>query len=377
MHIVSIGVDLGKNTFHLVALGERSKTLLRKKFSRAQLPAYTANLPSSLIGLEACAGSHGLGSVLHQQGHQVRLMPAQFVKPYRKSNKNDFLDAEAIAEAVTKQNMRFAQLKTQEQLDVQAMHRVRDRLVQRRTALINEIRGFLLERGITFAAGPIHLRKNLLTVIEDAEQNLSSRLRWLLERLWLEWKQLESDIKTITEEIERIANQHALCRRLQQIPGFGPWSLPRLWPPSVTALPFGEGATLPPGLAWCHGNTPPGKTETARHRQARQHLFASHVDPRCSCSAVSRQVRHRRIRAMGSPADAACTAQQSRGRNRQQTGSHGLGGTVQWQRLSAPGFADERSLIGRGKDAGLGKHKPLSTFPPPLRLARRVPFKLC
>jgi transposase len=90
--------------------------------------------------------------VLREQGHQVRLIPAQFVKPYRKSNKNDFIDAEAIAEAVTKQNMRFVQIKTQEQLDWQAMHRVRDRLMQRRTALINEIRGFLLERGLTFAA---------------------------------------------------------------------------------------------------------------------------------------------------------------------------------------------------------------------------------
>ena len=94
----------------------------------------------------------------------MRLIPAQFVKPYRKSNKNDFLDAEAIAEAVTSENMRFAQIKTQEQLDIQAMHRVRDRLVQRRTSLINQIRGFLLERGITFAARPIHLRKNLPAV---------------------------------------------------------------------------------------------------------------------------------------------------------------------------------------------------------------------
>lgn len=222
MYIASIGIDLGKATFHLVALGEHTKVLLRKKFSRAQLLAYTANLPSSLIGLEACAGAHRLGSVLHEQGHQVRLMPAQFVKPYRKSNKNDFIDAEAIAEAVTKENMRFVPIKTEEQLDVQAMHRVRDRLVQRRTALINEIRGFLLERGISFAVRPIHVRKNLPAVIEDAEQNLSSRMRWLLERLWQEWKQLESDIKTVTEEIERIANQHALCRRLQQIPGFGP-----------------------------------------------------------------------------------------------------------------------------------------------------------
>ncbi len=222
MHIASIGIDLGKTTFHLVALGEQNKILVRKKFSRAQLLAYTVNLPTSLIGLEACSGAHFLGSALRAQGHQVRLMPAQFVKPYRKSNKNDFIDAEAIAEAVTKQNMRFVPIKTQEQLDWQAMHRVRDRLMQRRTALINEIRGFLLERGLTFAARPIHLRKNLPTVIEDAEQNLSPRLRWLLDRLWQEWKQTEIDIKAITDEIERISNDDARCRRLRQIPGFGP-----------------------------------------------------------------------------------------------------------------------------------------------------------
>ena len=157
-----------------------------------------------------------------EQGHQVRLIPTQFVKPYRKSNKNDFIDAEAIAEAVTEQNMRFVQIKTQEQLDWQAMHRVRDRLVQRRTALINEIRGFLLERGLTFAARPIYLRKNLPTVIEDAEQNLSPHLRWLLDRLWQEWKQTETEIEAITDEIERISNEDARCRQLRQIPGFDP-----------------------------------------------------------------------------------------------------------------------------------------------------------
>jgi len=222
MHITSIGIDLGKTTFHLVAMGERTQVLLRKKFSRAQLLAYTANLPACLVGLEACAGAHFLGRVLGQQGHQVRLIPGQFVKPYRKSNKNDFLDAEAIAEAVTKQNMRFVAIKTEDQLDLQAMHRVRDRLVQRRTALINEIRGFLLERGITFAAGPMHLRQHLPTVLEDAEQNLSPRLRWLLDRLGQEWKQIEIDTTAITEAIERISNEDERCRRLRQIPGFGP-----------------------------------------------------------------------------------------------------------------------------------------------------------
>jgi len=222
MHIASIGIDLGKTTFHLVALGERNKVLVGKKFSRTQLLVSTANLPCSLIGLEACAGSHFMGAALEKQGHQVRLIPAQFVKPYRKSNKNDFIDAEAIAEAVTKQNMRFAQLKTQEQLDWQARHRVRDRRVQRRTALINEIRGFLLERGITFAAQPIHLRKNLPTVIEDAEQNLSPGLPWLLDRMWQEWKQVETDVQTITDEMERIRHEDARCRQLRPIPGFGP-----------------------------------------------------------------------------------------------------------------------------------------------------------
>ena len=116
----------------------------------------------------------------------MRVIPAQSVKPYRKSNKNDFLDAGAIA--VTKQNMRFVPIKSEAQLDVQAMHRVRDRLVQRRTALINEIRGFLLERDITFPAQPLHLRKNLPRVVEDAEYNLSPTLGWLLDRLWQEWK---------------------------------------------------------------------------------------------------------------------------------------------------------------------------------------------
>jgi len=222
MHITSIGIDLGKNTFHLVALGERSKVLVRKKCSRTQLLAYTANLPSSLIGLEASTGAHFMGAALREQGHQVRLIPAQFVKPYRKSNKNDFIDGEAIAEAVTKQNMRFVQIKTQEQLDVQALHRVRDRLVQGRTALINEIRGFLLERGITFRTQPIHLRKNLPNVVEDAQQNLSPRLRWLLDQLWQEWKQMEIDVKTITDEIERLGQEDERCRRLRQIPGFGP-----------------------------------------------------------------------------------------------------------------------------------------------------------
>ena len=174
MNIASIGIDLGKTSFHLVALDEHGKVVIKKKFSRKQLLAYTANVETALVGIEACSGAHFIGAALRDQGHDVRLIPAQFVKPFVKSNKNDFLDAEAIAEAVTRKNMRFVPIKTEDQLDLQALHRVRDRLVHRRTALINQIRGFLLERGIIFAKGPANLRKQMPSLLEDADQNLSS-----------------------------------------------------------------------------------------------------------------------------------------------------------------------------------------------------------
>ena len=222
MEIASIGIDLGKITFHVVALNRQGKIVVRKKFTRKQLLAYTANLPHSLVGMEACAGAHFLGTTVRDQGHDVRLIPAQFVKPFRKSNKNDFLDAEAIAEAVTRQNMRFVPLKTADQLDLQALHRVRDRLVQRRTAVINQIRGFLLERGIVFAQGPASLRRQMPLLLENADENLTPRLRSLLAHLWDEWKELIVDIEGIGEEIEAIAAEDTACQRLRSIPGVGP-----------------------------------------------------------------------------------------------------------------------------------------------------------
>ena len=247
MQITSIGIDLGKTTFHLIALDQRGKIVSKQKFSRKQLLAYSANLPNSLIGMEACAGAHFLGAALRDQGHDVRLIPAQFVKPFLKSNKNDFLDAEAIAEAVARQNMRFVPIKTDDQLDLQALHRVRDRLVHRRTAVINQIRGFLLERGITFAKGPAKLRQQMPAILENADENLTPRLRSLLDHLWQEWKGLNSDIERVSDEIDAIAGQDAACRRLRQIPGVGPLVA------TATVAAIGNGAAFRKGrefAAW-------------------------------------------------------------------------------------------------------------------------------
>ena len=222
MQIRSVGIDLGKTTFHLVALGNNGKVVLKKKFTQKQLIAFTANMQTCLIGMEACSGSHFLGRALRAQGHDVKLIPAQFVKPFVKSNKNDFIDAEAIAEAVDRENMRFVPIKTDDQLDLQALHRVRDRLMARRTALINQIRALLLERGIVFAKSPIRLREALPEVLENVNENLTPRMRNLVAMLWSEWKDLELQIAEMNDEVGRIASSDAGCRRLRQIPGIGP-----------------------------------------------------------------------------------------------------------------------------------------------------------
>ena len=222
MQIRSVGIDLGKTTFHLVALGDNGKVLLKKKFTQKQLITFTANLQTSLIGMEACSGAHFLGRALRAQGHDVKLIPAQFVKPFVKSNKNDFIDAEAIAEAVDRHNMRFVPIKTDDQLDLQALHRVRDRLMIRRTSVINQIRAFLLERGMVFAKSPIRLREAIPEVLENANENLTPRMRNLVAMLWNEWKDLELQIVEMNDEVERIASSDAACIRLRQIPGIGP-----------------------------------------------------------------------------------------------------------------------------------------------------------
>ena len=184
--------------------------------------AFTANMPISLIGLEACSGAHFLGRALREQGHDVRLIAGQFVKPFVKSNKNDFVDAEAIAEAVERKNMRFVPIKTDDQLDLQGIHRVRDRLISRRTAVINQLRAFLLERGMAFAQRPAKLKAAMGNILGNAEVDLTPRMRSLIAILWSEWKLVQKQIEDLDLELERISSSDAGCTRIRQIPGIGP-----------------------------------------------------------------------------------------------------------------------------------------------------------
>jgi transposase len=159
--IAVIGIDIGKNSFHAVGHDERGAIVLRQKWSRGQVEARFANMPPCLVGMEACVGAHHLSRKLNSLGHDARLMPAKYVRPYSKGQKNDFRDAEAIAEAVQRPTMKFVATKTADQLDLQAWHRVRERLVSQRTGIINQIRAFLLERGVAVRQGLRFLRAEL------------------------------------------------------------------------------------------------------------------------------------------------------------------------------------------------------------------------
>jgi len=220
--IAVIGVDIGKNSFHVVGLDQRGAIVLRQKWSRGQVEPRFANMPPCLIGMEACVGAHHLSRKLKGLGHDARLMPAKYVRPYSKGQKNDFRDAEAIAEAVQRPTMKFVATKTADQLDLQALHRVRERLVSQRTGIINQIRAFLLERGVAVRQGQRFLRLELPRILAAPPDVLSPRMVRVIEDLAGDWRRLDERIEGLSGEIEAIARQDAGCERLMSVPGIGP-----------------------------------------------------------------------------------------------------------------------------------------------------------
>src|SRR5256712_7741703 len=205
--VATLGIDIGKNTFHLIGLDRKGAIVLRQRWSRGQVAARLANIPACLIGMEACVGAHHLSRKLASLGHDARLMPAKYVRPYSKGQKNDFNDAEAIAEAVQRPTMKFVATKTAEQLDLQALHRVRERLVSQRTGIINQIRAFMLERGIAVRQGFRFLRTALPDILATPCDVLSPRMERVIEELADDWRRLDERIEGLSTAIEALARQ--------------------------------------------------------------------------------------------------------------------------------------------------------------------------
>ena len=245
--VAVLGIDLGKNSCSAVGLDADGRVVLRRRLSRAGLLELAAGLPARVVAMEACCGAHHLGRILGRQGHQVRLMSPEYVRPYVKAQKNDDRDAEAVAEAATRPTMRFVGLRSEEQLDLQSLHRARDRLVGERTALINQLRAFLLERGIVVPQGRRRLEVRLEEVLAPEQATLSPRTRLLVEDMRAQWRELDRRILAFDDEFAARARADEAARLPMTIPGIGPLNATALAAAVGRAETFGRGRDL---AAW-------------------------------------------------------------------------------------------------------------------------------
>ncbi len=247
MQIAVLGIDLGKNSCSVVGLDTTGRVVLKRRLQRDAVVKLAAGLPACVMAMEACCGAHHLGRILRDHGHRVRLMSPEYVRPYVKAQKNDDRDAEAIAEAATRPTMRFVELKSEAQLDMQSLHRARDRLVGERTALINQLRALLLERGIIVPQGRRKLELHLETLLAAEEVSLSRRTRVLIEDQRTEWRELDRRILAFDEEFALQARTDETARLLTSIPGIGPLNATALVAAIGRAETFGRGRDL---AAW-------------------------------------------------------------------------------------------------------------------------------
>lgn len=247
MSIVILGIDLGKNSCSVVGLDEGGTVVLRRRMRRDGVVAFAAKLAPCTMAMEACCGAHHMGRALSALGHEVRLMSPEYVRPYVKAQKNDDRDAEAIAEAATRPTMRFVELKSEEQLDVQTLHRVRDRLVGERTSLTNQIRSLLLERGHVVAQGHARLRLLLRELLDAGADTLSPRMAFLLGDMRARWEELDRRIGAFDAEFTAMARTDDRARRLTGIPGIGALNATALVAAVGSAATFDKGRDL---AAW-------------------------------------------------------------------------------------------------------------------------------
>jgi transposase len=224
MNISRIGIDLAKNVFQLHGVDRRGKAVWKRRLKRDQWMKAVLNRgePGCEIGMEACGGAHHWARELQSRGYTVKLIPPQFVKPYVKSNKNDANDAEAICEAMSRPNMRFVTVKSVEQQDIQATHRIRSELMTQRTAKANQIRGLVAEYGLVAPLTLAALRAAIPCWLEDAENGLTDHFRSLLHGLWTDLTALDDRMLELDRAINKLANNNEVTQRLQQLRGVGP-----------------------------------------------------------------------------------------------------------------------------------------------------------
>ena len=242
-----LGIDIAKLVFHVVGMDGAGHVVLRKRLVRSELLAFIAQLSPLRIGMAACGSAHYWARRFGEHGHEVRLIAPQFVKAYVKSPKNDTRDAEAICEAVTRPTMRFVPIKRVEQQDLQALHRVRERLIKARTALVNEIRGLLSEYGVVLPQGMSKFRTSVVRQLEAEQAKLTPLSTEVFWHLYEEFLALENRVAYDHEKLPAMGQAHPQCRRLQAIPGVGPLTATAILAAVPDAAHFKNGRQL---AAW-------------------------------------------------------------------------------------------------------------------------------
>lgn len=224
MKISRVGVDLAKNVFQLHGVDRHGKTVWKRQLPRDKWlkVLFATAEPGTMIGMEACAGAHHWSRILRDKGYTIKIIPPQFVKPFVKSNKNDANDAQAICEAMVRPNMHPVKVKTVEQQDIQAIHRVRDEIKSHRTAKANQIRGLVAEYGFVAPKELSSLRRTIPAWLEDASNGLTSCFRQLLQGLWEDLCSMDKRMAELDQQIAVIAQQNPMAKRLQQLRGVGP-----------------------------------------------------------------------------------------------------------------------------------------------------------
>lgn len=265
MNIKRIGIDIAKQVFQIHGVDRFDRVVVRKQLRRAQVCDFFKDLAPCLIGIEACGSSHYWARELSQLGHEVKLIPAQFVKPYVKGGKNDANDAEAICEAVGRPAMRFVAIKPVEQQVVQAEHRIRSRLVRARTALSNEIRGLLSEFGIVIALGITQIRQALPLLLEENEVRLSRKFKLLLAELAEELRQIDEHIAQHDQRLKTAAKEDERIQRLMEIEGIGPISASALVAAVGDATQFASALDMAAWLGLVPGQHSSGGKERLGH----------------------------------------------------------------------------------------------------------------
>ena len=247
MEITTIGIDLAKNVFQIHGVDAHGKAVLKKQIKREEMAVFFANLAPCLIGMEACGSAHYWARKLQIQGHTVKLMAPQFVKPYVKTNKHDAADAEAICEAVTRPTMRFVPVKHVEQQSVLALHRARQGMVKARTAQANQIRGLLAEFGLVVPQGITHLYQRVPLLLEQANEELPGLFRQLVQQLLEHLKILDRQVNEMEIQIQMWHRSNPLSRKLEKIPGIGPLTASAMVASVGDAKSFNNGRQL---AAW-------------------------------------------------------------------------------------------------------------------------------